>query len=370
MITSPFSPSGLVRTVSSGLRDFISMPVQGLFNGPWGFLVGITQGSTSLLRNITAGTVNSVTKLAASLSRNLDRLTLDSEHVQRTDAIRRSRPQGVTAGFTQGLTGLGISLLGALGGLAHHPLQANSPVQVVTGFGKGLVGAVAKPISGAAELVALTGQGVLQTVGFNNLPVPRALQELNQPKTQAFTSKFLWRPIASQHPNESLLFACFATMRCRNGFKSVQIAMLKPAIVIFDATRLTKLFTYNLNEICLSIQKEDATLVLVTKETDTGEPEFHDEYHVSPRTIQYVQQTQSLSNLPIWTNNETVTEEVVVPENDEKSPIDEAVEGDEDSEDTNVAFYMDESHARHLVAYAELLKRFTHFSSSQYSPYE
>lgn len=338
------------------------MPVQGLFNGPWGFLVGITQGSTSLLRNITAGTVNSVTKLAASLARNLDRLTLDSEHVQRTDAIRRSRPQGVTAGFTQGLTGLGISLLGALGGLAHHPLQANSPVQVVTGLGKGLVGAVAKPISGAAELVALTGQGVLQTVGFNNLPIPRAaaLQSDIQMMTQAITSKFIWRQIGTQFPHNTLLFASFATMRHQNGFKSVQIVLLKPAIIVFDAIRLTKLHTFNLNEICLGIQKEDATLVLLTKETDTGEPEFHDEYHVSPRTIQYVQQSQSLSNLAIWSNSETVLEEEAIM----------TKETNDEEEDLNIGFYMDESHARHLVAYVELLKRFTHVSSNEYSPYE
>lgn len=156
--------------------------------------------------------------------------------------------------------------MGALGGLAHHPLQANSPVQVVTGLGKGLVGAVAKPISGAAELAALTGQVVLQTDGFNNLPIPRALQEPYQTTSQSATTTFLWHPMTSQPPNESLLFACFATMRCRDGFKSVQVVMLKPAIMVFDATRLTKFFTYNLNEICLAIQKEDVTIVLVTKE--------------------------------------------------------------------------------------------------------
>ncbi|XP_063704154.1 intermembrane lipid transfer protein VPS13B [Culicoides brevitarsis] len=354
------SPSGLVRTFSSGLRDFISMPVQGLFNGPWGFLVGITQGSTSLLRNITAGTVNSVTKLAASLARNLDRLTLDSEHVQRTDAIRRSRPQGVTAGFTQGLTGLGISLLGALGGLAHHPLQANSPVQVVTGFGKGLVGAVAKPISGAAELVALTGQGVLQSVGFNNLPVPRALQEIHQKSSEAMTSTFLWRAL-----DESSLFSCSATMRSRNGFKSVQIVLLKNEIVVFDNAQLSKTFTYKLNEIRVAMQKEDATLVLVTKEQETAEPEFHDEYHVSPRTIQYVQQTQSLSNIPIiWQNEEREENDVAeVVEKVEKLDL------EENDAVLNVGFYMDESHARHFVAYVGLLKRFV-LSSNEFSPYE
>ena len=60
------SPSGLARSVTSGLKDFVSLPVQGLFRGPWGFILGVTQGSASLVRNITAGTVNSVTKLATS----------------------------------------------------------------------------------------------------------------------------------------------------------------------------------------------------------------------------------------------------------------------------------------------------------------
>lgn len=64
----------------------------------------------------------------------------------------------------KGLTGLGISLLGAVGGIAHHPLQSvmsdgASPRSLVTGVGLGLVGMVTKPLSGAAELVALTGQG-------------------------------------------------------------------------------------------------------------------------------------------------------------------------------------------------------------------
>lgn len=34
------SPSGLARSVSTGLWDFVSMPVQGLMRGPWGVLLG------------------------------------------------------------------------------------------------------------------------------------------------------------------------------------------------------------------------------------------------------------------------------------------------------------------------------------------
>lgn len=54
-----------------------------------------------------------------------------------------------------------------------------SPKGLVAGVGLGLVGVVTKPLSGAAELVALTGQGLLQGAGWNSLPNVR-LFEFNQ----------------------------------------------------------------------------------------------------------------------------------------------------------------------------------------------
>ncbi|XP_047349792.1 vacuolar protein sorting-associated protein 13B isoform X2 [Vespa velutina] len=172
------SPGGLAQALGSGLRDFVSLPFQGLLQGPWGFIVGITHGSASLMKHITAGTVNSVTKLASSVARNLDRLTLDEEHLQRQEEARRMRPQGMAQGLYQGLTGFGMSILAAVAGLAHHPLQQvwsgeATTKSLVTGVGLGLVGVVTKPLSGAAELVALTGQGLLQGAGWNPLPLPR-----------------------------------------------------------------------------------------------------------------------------------------------------------------------------------------------------
>lgn len=152
------SPSGLARSVTTGLKDFVSKPVEGLFKGPWEFMTGVSSGSMSLVRNITAGTVNSVTKLATSVARNLDRLTLDDEHVQRTDLVRRYRPMGVAEGFAQGLTQFGITLLGAIGGISRHTMAARTPGQVLSGMGKGLMGVILKPISGAAEFVAYTGE--------------------------------------------------------------------------------------------------------------------------------------------------------------------------------------------------------------------
>lgn len=95
------SPGGLARAMGTGLRDFISLPYSGFWEGPWAFLSGVTHGTSSLMKHITAGTVHSVTKLASSVARNLDRLTLDEEHLKRTEEARRQKPQGFKEGFMQ-----------------------------------------------------------------------------------------------------------------------------------------------------------------------------------------------------------------------------------------------------------------------------
>ena len=86
---------------------------------------------------------------------------------------RRKRPQGLVQGIGLGLSAFGLSLLGALGGLAHHPLQSImeqgtlSPTDLAVGVTKGIIGVVAKPISGAADLVAQTGQGLLSATSVS-----------------------------------------------------------------------------------------------------------------------------------------------------------------------------------------------------------
>jgi vacuolar protein sorting-associated protein 13B len=139
------SPAGLTRTLGDGLKDFVSLPYHGLFHGPWAFVGGMANGSTSLIKHVSAGTLTSVTNFASSVSRNMDRLSLDDEHCRRNEISRRERPRGFGQGLLNGMSGVGISLLGAVGGVAHHPIsafieQGMSPTGVVTGLTRGLVG--------------------------------------------------------------------------------------------------------------------------------------------------------------------------------------------------------------------------------------
>lgn len=236
------------------------MPVQGFFRGPWGLFVGITRGSASLLRNVTAGTVNSVTKLAASVARNLDRLSLDDEHLQRTEALRRNRPLGITDGFAQGLTGFGISILGAVGGLARHPLEAQSSVGVVTGFGRGLVGAVTKPISGAAEFVALTGQGMLQTVGFNTMPIQRVTSNPRNCSLEPSSTKICWKfLLSSVFASDQILFSAIATLESRRG--SIFVALTSNLILFIDQEHDQLIEIYSIDKANVKVDENDDTLI-------------------------------------------------------------------------------------------------------------
>ncbi|EEC09550.1 vacuolar protein-sorting protein, putative [Ixodes scapularis] len=163
------NPTGLVRALGSGVSALVVLPYRGLVQGrPWAFLMGVSHGTSTMLRHISSGALSSVTQLATSVSRNLDRLSLDPEHLAWKESLRT----GPSAGLGQGLSTLGISLLGAVAGIVDHPMQAliheesRGPTGFVKGLGRGLVGAVAKPISGAAELVAQTGKGILQGTGW------------------------------------------------------------------------------------------------------------------------------------------------------------------------------------------------------------
>ncbi|KAL4227239.1 Vacuolar protein sorting-associated protein 13B [Mactra antiquata] len=183
------NPTGLVRSIGSGVADFFRMPYQGLTRGPGAFVKGISSGTSSMVKNISTGMLTSLTNFASSVSRNMDRLSLDSTHVRRQEEGRRHRPDGVSEGLKQGLTGLGISLLGAVAGLADQPIQSlvdtedsqsktSTASGLVTGVGKGLVGVFTKPIGGAAEFVSQTGQGILHGTGLSRMPSARITPDI------------------------------------------------------------------------------------------------------------------------------------------------------------------------------------------------
>ena len=198
--------------MGSGLRDFVSLPARGVLRGPWAFLGGIASGSGSLVRHVSAGALTSVTVFASGVSRNLDRLSLDHEHLRRNELARRDRPRGLGQGLANGLSGVGVSLLGAVGGIAHHPISAVvegglSPGGLAAGVARGLVGVVTKPLGGAAELVAQTGQGLLHGAGWATSraqrcpPAPEPVCDLDC----GGATKYAWKLLLQQQVSKKIM---------------------------------------------------------------------------------------------------------------------------------------------------------------------
>ncbi|NXG41192.1 VP13B protein, partial [Psilopogon haemacephalus] len=204
------SPASLVRSVGNGIADFFRLPYEGLTRGPGAFVSGVSRGTASFVKHISKGTLTSITNLATSLARNMDRLSLDEEHYNRQEEWRRQLPESLGEGLRQGLSRLGISLLGAIAGIVDQPMQNFQRVSeaqasaghkargVISGVGKGLMGVFTKPIGGAAELVSQTGYGILHGAGLSQLPRQRSAPS-DQPLQQAPNShlKYVWKMLQS-----------------------------------------------------------------------------------------------------------------------------------------------------------------------------
>nr|CAD7265225.1 unnamed protein product [Timema shepardi] len=346
------NPGGLARTLGTGLRDFVYLPYQGILQGPWGFFVGVTHGSASLMKHITAGTLSSVTNFAASVARNLDRLTLDQEHFHRTEEVRRQRPQGVAQGLLQGLTGLGISLLGAVGGIAHHPLQSMmsegaSPRSLVTGVGRGLVGVITKPLSGAAELVALTGQGLLHGTGWTTLPNVR--QEPVIEHTFCGTNsqlKYNWKLVAGlASGRHTLLHVTEATCISPSGiYEPVALVLTTQALFLINTEEDTTQRVLSLSELSGLDHPTDPTLLCFQFQMPPMPMEMDPTSHA--RVVEFVRRSSGMVNFGNDSNSDA-----------ESSQSGSPLLNDVMSFDTPLTFYVNPQLRNYFLSVLALAKR-------------
>ncbi|XP_069778608.1 intermembrane lipid transfer protein VPS13B-like isoform X4 [Narcine bancroftii] len=236
------SPANLVRSIGNGIADFFRLPYEGLTRGPGAFVSGVSRGTTSFVKHISKGTLTSITNLATSLARNMDRLSLDEEYYTRQEEWRRQLPDSLGEGLRQGLSRLGISLLGAIAGIVDQPMQnfqktsevsaGRKAKDVISGVGKGIVGVLTKPIGGAAELVAQTGYGILHGAGLSQLPQQR-FHPTEQQTDQAPNShvKYVWKMLQSLGRPE--VFMALEVVIVSNSGQEYQGCLLLTSEVLF-----------------------------------------------------------------------------------------------------------------------------------------
>ncbi|XP_077970761.1 intermembrane lipid transfer protein VPS13D-like isoform X2 [Styela clava] len=145
-----------------GAVDFLGNPI-GLLSDLKAGLGSMVQGKPgSLLKHVTHGLSNSAAKFTGSLSTFAGGITMDQNHEEKRRAIR-SNPNNATDHFVAGLQSLGTGLVGGLTSIVTQTVRGASDEGAkgfFTGFGKGLVGTVTKPVTGVLDFASETASFV------------------------------------------------------------------------------------------------------------------------------------------------------------------------------------------------------------------
>lgn len=162
------------------MRDFQELKWQAavilgsvdFLGNPLGFMNDVSEGFNGLLRegnvgglvtNLAHGLSNSAAKVTETLSDGLGLVTMDDEHEEMRQKIRQVDSGRSRDHLYAGLKGLGFGVLGGATGIFKQVYEGatNEGLQgIFSGIGKGLVGAVAKPVVGVLDLASETARAV------------------------------------------------------------------------------------------------------------------------------------------------------------------------------------------------------------------
>nr|CAD7460843.1 unnamed protein product [Timema tahoe] len=140
------SPLGLMSDVAEGVSGFI-------YDG----------NVQTLVQNVSYGISNSAAKVTESLSDGLGRITMDEQHEEKRQRIRKLHTGSSGDHLVAGFKGLGIGIMGGFTSVFKQTYEGavNEGIQgMLSGFGKGLVGTVTKPVVGVLDLASETASAV------------------------------------------------------------------------------------------------------------------------------------------------------------------------------------------------------------------
>ncbi|KAH9898385.1 vacuolar protein sorting-associated protein 13 [Cubamyces lactineus] len=162
------NPVGLFTNVSSGVADIFYEPFNGVvMHGNKELGIGIAKGAASFVKKTVFGVSDSFTKFTSSVGKGLSATTFDSEYqLRRRMNQRRNRPRHAIYGVTAGAEALATSLVSGVEGVLLKPIEgaeSEGAKGFFKGVGKGLIGAVTKPVIGVLDLASNVSEGIRNT---------------------------------------------------------------------------------------------------------------------------------------------------------------------------------------------------------------
>ncbi|KAL1697196.1 hypothetical protein GGG16DRAFT_107114 [Schizophyllum commune] len=174
------NPVGLFTNVSSGVADIFYEPFNGVvMHGNSELGIGIAKGAASFVKKTVFGVSDSFTKFTSSVGKGLSVATFDSEYqARRRLNQRRNKPRHAIYGVTAGGEALANSVASAMEGVVMKPIEgaeSEGALGFFKGVGKGIVGAVTKPVVGVFDLASNVSEGIRNTTTvFDNPERDRA----------------------------------------------------------------------------------------------------------------------------------------------------------------------------------------------------
>ncbi|KAG1054811.1 hypothetical protein G6F43_003196 [Rhizopus delemar] len=163
------NPVGLFNNLSSGFGELFYEPYQGFImsDRPQDLGIGVAKGVGGFMKKSVFGVTDSLSRLTGSLGKGLSAATMDKkfQDKRRTNMVR-NKPTHAINGVTQGVGYFGSSLASGITGLVTSPMEGASKdgaVGFVGGLGKGLVGAITKPVAGLFDMTSNITAGIRET---------------------------------------------------------------------------------------------------------------------------------------------------------------------------------------------------------------
>ena len=271
---------------------------------------GLSLGLTNLLFNVSAGTITSVTSFASFISRNLDILSCDPEHLARQEILRHQMPSNFSTGVIQLSSSFFISIIGAIGGLAEQPIQSiNNSENLIFGLSRGVIGLFTKPIAALAELINQSGQGLLRVTGANK--IPSLQQRSNRPlnpdysKFKLSIAKCIWSIIGiislkNFNDNNSFYLiegVCAKEFYIEADLSSCYIFLTNEVLFIINEKEDSQERSFFLTDINISIVKQQNentanAMIVIT----VNENKINSESKNTDRVIDYINQFDRFAN--------------------------------------------------------------------------
>eukprot|EP01155_Anaeramoeba_flamelloides_P026744 Anaeramoba_flamelloidesa81_46.p1 GENE.a81_46~~a81_46.p1 ORF type:complete len:775 (-),score=164.80 a81_46:343-2505(-) len=158
------APISIFKGIGQGMATFWEEPSKTKISTPLDFASSLQRGSYDAVSNVFNSVFGTLNKVVSSVGTGFSVLSFDHDFQnQRTKSSHQQKPKHVGDGLVQGTSKFTKDVWLGISGIVTQPMKGykkRGKSGIVSGFGKGVIGVVAKPIVGITELISNVSDGI------------------------------------------------------------------------------------------------------------------------------------------------------------------------------------------------------------------